>query len=106
MPTIKQEIELAESEFHKEQKKVQVENLDTIEFNKLLSRLKEIRLKSPSEKPVSRAKAVSDYYKTSIETKRNHLVKLIKELRSIDPQFTVTKLDIKDGDFDRLMDLF
>lgn len=72
----------------------------------MITKLREIRLKDPAQKPLLRAKTLAGYYKVSIDTKQRHLVNLIKELRSLDPSFTVSKLDVKDGEFDKLMDLF
>lgn len=106
MPVIERAIEKAQTEYSEVQKIAKFENQDSVEFNAMLGHLKEIRLKDPADKPYLRAKCQLDYYKTSIVTKKRHLVNLIKELRSLDPSFSVSRLDVKDGEFDKLMDLF
>lgn len=48
---------------------------------------------------------MSEYYRTCVVTKKSRLISLVKELRQVEPTFTVTKLGVKDGEFDRLMDI-
>ena len=106
LPTLERDLQIASSLLHKKRQEEIGEQEDNFEYNKLMERLKQIRLKEPEDRQALRLKASLEYSRKRAEAKRKTLVGMIKELRSLDSSFMVTQLGVRDGDFDRLMDLF
>lgn len=102
IPELETHQEWLKEDFKSKLKEKEAENRDTFAFNKLIEKLKAIRMNDECLRPSLRLKSLTEFQKSRRELQKSRLKELVQQIQKYNPSFTIAHLE---PDKERLQNL-